>query len=428
MLDISPLLKSTHELIHIKNMKTKSLLIATGMTMALFGSVYADTTTIINISGSTAGRSTIHTTLSSATGPLAALNGNVAPPFVWYKVDGTTAAASSGDGAIYKAVSGVTPNQNTVYVRTFWAGSASGVDYVSNQTQLDRKFLATTVTFNNAQLAGTTATLTTANALSPASATTVSTFGFSDVKQSSTPHQSIALAEQTDMFIIPFKWVKTAGGNLGSVTNFTGQQARALFSTTGTQPVSLFTGNAADTADVYAVGRDSDSGSRIATMAESAVGVFTTLDQYKFTVNDVGVVAPAAGFANDDTISSPVEVFNDGYATGESVANVLSGTGFNCIGYLGASDAKTAVTQGAVALSYNGVAFSVEGIKNGSYTFWSKYQALRKQTLSGTPLSVFNSVKTALLNLTTDAVDGTRVKLTDMAVDRVADGGDVLPK
>ncbi len=396
--------------------------------MALLSSAHADTTTIINITGSTAGRSTIHSTLISATGPLGALNGNVAPSFVWYKVDGSTAAASSQDGAIYKAVSGVSPNQNTVYVRTYWAGSASGVEYVSNQTQLDRKFLATTVTFNNLQLAGTTATLTSSNALSPASASTVSSFGFSDVKQSSTPHQSNSLAEQTDMFILPFKWVKTAGGgNFANVTNISSQQARVLYTTIGIQPLSLFTGGT-DIDDVYAVGRDFDSGTRITAVAETGAGVFSTLDQYQFTVNDVGVTAPTAGFANDDTLSNPVEVFNSGYASGGSVANVLGATGYNCIGYLGASDAKTAIAQGAIELTYNGSAFSVANIKNGKYTFWSKYQALRKQTLSGTTSNMFSSLKTALINLTTDNTDGTRVKLTDMAVDRTADGGDVIPK
>ncbi|MEO8616392.1 MAG: hypothetical protein ABI600_14705 [Luteolibacter sp.] len=408
-------------------MKTKSLLIATGMTMALFGSAYADTTTIINITGSTAGRSTVHTALSSATGPLAQFNKGTnntaaAPSYVWYKVDGSVAAASSQDGAIYKAVTGTTPNQDTVYVRTFWAGSASGVDYVSNQTQLDRKFLVTTVTFNNLQLAGTAVALNAS--LSPASTTTVSTFGFSDVKQSATPHQSSPLAEQTDMFILPFRWVKTNGGDLGPVTNITSQQARALFTTIGVQPMSLLTGVATDTFDVYAVGRDSDSGTRITAMAETGAGVFTPLDQYQFTVDNNG----SAANLNDDTINTPVELGNNGYASGGSVANVLGATGFNCIGYLGSSDANKAITQGALGLTYNGSTFSVANVENGSYTFWSKYQAIRKQTLSGTASSLFGSLKTTLINLATDTASGTTVKISDMLVDRVADGGDVLPK
>lgn len=396
----------------------KTSLIATAFTVALFGSAFADSTTIINMTGSTAGRSTIHSELLLATGPLGSLNGNVSPSFTYYKVNGSTDSASKADGAIYKAVSGVSPNQNTVYVRTYWAGSASGVDYVSNQTQLDYKFLDTSVALTGAQTAGATAALITAGSLAPASTNTVSNFGFADVKQASTPYQSIALAEQTDMFILPFMWVKTAGGDLTGVSNFTSQNARNLFTTGGKMKIQRLTGLLADaTKFVYAVGRDNDSGTRITALAETGTGVFTTLTQYQFTVSDNGTPSNKT----DDTISAPTEVFDGGYASGGSVATVLGATGDNAIGYVGLSDANAAITNGAIALTFNGYAFSNNAVINGQYTFWSKYQAIRKQTLTGTTASLFGSMKTALIGLATDAA-GTSIKLSDMKSTRASDG------
>lgn len=401
-------------------MKTKTSLIATAITMALFSSAHADTTTVIDMTGSTAGRATIHADLITATGPLGVLNGNVAPKFRWYSATGATGvAAAKADGAIYLAESGTTPNKNTVIVRTFWAGSASGVNYVSNQTQLDYKLLATTVSFaSNTQIAGDTAALTTAGALAPASAETVAEFGFSDVKQASTPYQSVALAEQTDMFVIPFKFVKTNQTDLAGVTNITSQQARALFTTGGQFKLSRFTGNIADaTKFVYAVGRDNDSGTRITTFAETGIGVFTTATQYGFTVSDNGTSADKT----DDTINTPVELFDGGYASGGSVATILGATGFNAIGYVGSSDAASAITNGGLELTFNGVAFSNNNVINGYYTFWSKYQAIRKQTLTGTTSTFFGSMKTTLTGLATQT-DGTSIKLTDMKCTRAADG------
>lgn len=404
-------------------MKIKSSLLFTIASTALIGFAMADTTTFINITGSTAGRAKIHSELTSASGPLAAFNGGVAPTFTYYTVSGSTAAASKGDGYIYFASTGTTPNKVNTIVRCYWAGSASGVNYVSNQTQLDYKFLLPDqVSGTNTQLTGTAADLQTAGKLAPASADTVSTFGFSDVKQAATPYQTVALAEQTDMYVLPFRWVKTDTTDLSGVTNITSQQARVHYNGGGLTKLSLFTGVAADASkDVYAVGRDGDSGTRITTLAETGAGVFTELFQWAFTVGNNGTPLDK----NDDVITDPVEVFNEGYASGGDVASRLGATGYNAIGYVGTSDASTAITQGGLGLKYNGVDYSVDAVKNGSYTFWSKYQAIRKQTLSGAAHSVFTSLKDTLV---ASASTSDSIKLTDMQVDRQSDGADVTPK
>ncbi|GAA5131172.1 hypothetical protein JIN84_06390 [Luteolibacter yonseiensis] len=386
-------------------MKSKTALLATAATLALFGA--ANGQTVIDITGSTAGRSTVHSQI------LSLLDAN--RTFAYYMVNGSTQGnAASADGVIYKGNLTVGGVPTAVIIRTFWAGSASGVDYVSNLTPLDNKLIATSVT---GTIAGVQVFSGGALALAPASAETVAEFGFSDVKQSATTHQSSPLAEQTDMFVLPFRWVATA--DVG-ITNITDQMVRAHYTATGETKKSLFTGNPAHEGEfVYAFGRDADSGTRITALAETGAGSFASVSQWQ-----PGTVT---GTGADVAISAPVEVFNSGYASGGTLGNVLSGTGLNAIGYLGASDAATSIGNGAVGLNFNGVPFSVDNVKNGNYTFWSKYQAIRKQALSGASASLFASLKTALVAAPT-AGNGSTVKLTEMRVTRQFDGADVLPK
>jgi hypothetical protein len=379
-------------------MNTRTSLIATAATLALFSAAKGQT--VIDITGSTAGRSTINTTLGTL------LTGE---SVAWYTTDGrTVTSAASADGAIYKGGTLLVNSVATpVTVRTFWAGSATGVDYVSNQVQLNNKFLATSVTAAGAQLTGVDIVL------APASAETVAEFGFSDVKQAATVYQTNALAEQTDMYVLPFRWLRTA--DLSGVSNITSQQVRAHYTGLGEVPKSLYTANAADTASVYAVGRDGDSGTRITAFAETGAGAFATVAQWGFTTSGSGASV---------TISDPAELGNGGYASGGSVATILGGAGLNAVGYVGVSDATTAIGNGAVALNYNGVEFTNANVMNGTYTFWCKYQAIRKQTLSGASASLFSSLKTTLVGL---ASGSSSIKLTDMKVTRVSDGSDVLP-
>jgi hypothetical protein len=380
-------------------MNTRTSLIATAATLALFSAAKGQT--VIDITGSTAGRSTVDSTIKALL-----TNETVA----WYTTDGRTLTSSSGaDGAIYKGGTlDVGGTATAVTIRTFWAGSATGVDYVSNQVQLNNKFLATSITPAGAQLTGANIVL------APASAETVAEFGFSDVKQTATIYQTNTLAESTDIFVIPFRFVATQ--TTTGISNITSQQVRAHFTSTGETDKSLFTGVLGDNGQVvYAVGRDGDSGTRITALAETGAGAAATVAQWSFTTD---------GSGNDVTLSDPAEEFNGGFASGGSVATILGGTGFQAIGYVGISDATSAINAGGVALNFNGVAYSTDNVKNGSYTFWSTYQMLRQQTLSGATASLFNSLKTTLIALPSSS---STIKLTDMQVTRAGDGATVYP-
>jgi hypothetical protein len=378
-------------------MKIKASLMATAASMAFVASSSAQV--IIDITGSTAGRSTIDATIKSA------LTGETV---AWYNVSSTknTTSSSSCDGAIYKGgtllIGGVaTP----VTVRTFWAGSASGVNYVSNQVQLDNKLLATSVTAAGAELEGVNIVL------APASADTVSEFGFSDVKQAATAYQSTLLSEvgeEESVYVIPFRFVASKDCTF---TNITNQQAVSHFTKGGTTKLGLFSGGT-ETTLVYAMGRDNDSGTRITAFAETGAGVFTQSSQYTGTVTG-GV------------LGSMVNVGDGGYASGGDLASRLAGSGVLAVGYLGLSDAGTAITAGAKSLTYNGVAFSNAAVQNGTYTFWSYYQQIRNELPEGPALSLYETVKAALIALPSGS---SSVKLTDMKVERQADGATVTLK
>lgn len=396
-------------------MKIKSSLMFAAASVALLGSAKADTTTYVNIAGATAVRATVVDELSKATGPLAVnFNGGAAVPFAYFKTSGTAAsAANKADSYIFIASTGSTPNKSTVIVRCWWQGSASGVNLVANETQLNNMLLSTgtTVSTGGIQVYPNGYPNATGATLDAASVNTKVHFGFSDVHQTATPYQTPKVTE-ADLFVVPFAWVKTGVSALSGVTNITSQQARVHLTGGGATALSLFTGASADAGTtVYAVGRDNDSGTRITTLAEIGAGVFSTLEQWKFTVTS-GV------------LSAPTDVFDDGYASGGDLATVLAATGDNAIGYLGISDAATATAGSGVKLNYNGVPFSITNVKNGSYTFWSMEQMLYKTVPAGTTKTLFDSLKTSLIGLAT-ASSGANIKKSEMAVSRQADGGDV---
>jgi hypothetical protein len=373
----------THNPNKINTMKTKVSLIATAATMALFSS--ASGQTVIDITGSTAGRSAVHAAiLTTLTGEVFSWSGN--------------ASVTSANRAIYTGTVG----GNAVIVRTFWSGSAAGVRDVSNSVQLAASYIDKATVPNGAQIASPV--------LAPASAETISEIGFSDVFQSSTSFTTNLLVAEDEVAVLPFRFLANDGAPAG-LTNVTPGQFRALFTGLGEAPLSLFTGLTGDkTHTIYATGRNDESGTRITAQAETGTGVFATLAQY------TGTGDPAA----------LTFVGNGGYSSGGNVATLLSAAtaaGTSLIGYVGVSDGATALTGGAKALSYNGVPYTDSAVRNGSYSFWSYLHQFR-MTLTGTSLTFYNNLAS---NLTAAPGSGT-VNLALMNVERSADGATVTPK
>lgn len=373
-------------------MKLKTSFLALAAIVATGSSAYSQT--VIDITGSTAGRSAVHAQiLAILTGETLAWNGGT--------------SASGATRVIYKGSYLNTP----VIVRTFWSGSAAGVRDISNSPQLNNSYLATTTDTS----AGTTSAgvQITTPVLAPASAETVSEIGFSDVFQTSTSFTKNTLVHEDQVGIIPFKFFKNEGAAAG-LTNVTPGLFRTLYQGLGEAPLSLFTGNAADVNSlVFATGRDEFSGTRITALAETGTGVFSELSQFTGSVAGNTATLTFAG--------------NGGFSSGSGVSSLLGGiySGGSIIGYLGASDWQAAVDGGATELSFNGVTLGTnsELIRNGRYSFWGYLHQSSMNLTNPTTASFYNILRDNLL-----ASPGNGLILIDtMKVERAADGSPISP-
>lgn len=205
------------------------------------------------------------------------------------------------------------------------------------------------------------------------------------------------------------------------ITNINTQLAQALWSN-GTASLAQFTGNAADSGTlVYATGRDPDSGTRLITFAETGIGVDSTVTQYKPTVSG-GVITALAPYPQQVVNGITFTEGNGGESSGGTLVGYfgnVSNLGY-LISYVSTGDAPTAINAGAQELTYNGVPFSLDAIKNGSYTFWCYQHVMYQQTLA--------TAKKNLANTMADRITTTYapIKLTEMNCSRTADGGVVF--
>ncbi len=354
----------------------------------------ANAQTVIDIVGSTAGRSAVHTNiLAILTGETYAFTGN--------------SSASKATSAIYKG----TYNGNPYIIRTYWAGSVNGVLDVQQQIQ-QTNLLDTN---EASQPTSASPTQDTTPVYAPASAATAPEIGYSDVFATSTGYAAPAVEEE--VAIIPFKWYKNVNGS-SAVTNMTPALVQKIYNSLGELPLAFWSGNSADEGElVYAIGRNNESGTRITTMAESGYGVFNAVDQYTatYTVNNPPTTA--------NVVNSLDPSGDGGFDSGSKVKAVLQGTysGGTIIGYVGASDWLSAGEAGQ-ELTWNGVPYSVDNLRSGKYTHWG-YLHMNSITLAGNAQSFFTGLKNAIT-----ASPGSGLEtISSMRVARDGDGAPVYP-
>lgn len=295
----------------------------------------------------------------------------------------------------------------------------------------------------------------------------VANFAFSDVVKQSTDYSTVTLNTPDPVGIIPFVWVANRGSTL---TNMTAQQARALF-TNGYVRKNLFTGLIADDpvltpatgSYVVITGRNPLSGTRVATLAETQHGVFSTVKQYKVNAT----TGTAGGSGGTDPQLTTLELWpaygttgdvdpvtgNGGYTSGGTIATqmafqgasvnlvfcpdpendpgttvpLLSGKKIDLVSYLGVSDAATATngTNQGVRLTWHGNSYTGssqnDNIIYGRYTFWSTVQLYTKGTLN----TGEGNFKTALLTFLNNQsnIGSSSIAIGTMKVSRATDGG-----
>ena len=318
----------------------KSVLVVAVALFATVSSVFADVT--INITGATAFRAAAHTSI------IATLGGAGTAAYAYSNSSGGTVSnLASADRSIFV---GPVAGLGTVTVRCSWSGSTGGIASLVTGSTVSVPVMSTTVS-----TAGVNGGISFESV--------VAKFSFSDVAQAASNNPTPAL-NGTQVGVVPFMFLAQEGAPTG-ITNITDQLFAALYST-GSTPLSTFTGSVADEALlVVPTGRANTSGTRVSILAETGYGFANAVNQFQPTMS--GGFVTALGSAS-----------NGGYSSNSNVRTVLEtpmsaglANSFLFVAYLTISDAQQAVTNGAKALTYNGVAYSAENVKNGSYSLWS---------------------------------------------------------
>ena len=365
----------------------KNQILLAGLATALFATAATADVTIY-IGGSTAFRKAVYTAASAAlTTPT--INGAVGDNS--WTMRGTAAGISG----------------NTT-IKASFAGSVGGVDNVANSHA---------VTFLLNPTPGDTNT-----------ESHVPDFAMSDSQQKSTPFTSPILVD-TKVGVLPFAWVKGVESPADLVNITAGQAANLL---TYPIPLSLITGNVLETNNVFAIGRDDDSGTRVIAFAESGFGITAAPNQFQLTGTAIdlwpAVGAFPAGFQGYPSGSTLVAALKTvGTTTALDPLTGLS-NGYVLIGYAGRGDANSVFVapqlSGSNKLTYNGVAESDQNIIEGSYSFWSYEHLLHKSGL-GADYITFRNALVSKFNSPTSAASQSGLRLDQMHVSRQNDASPI---
>ncbi|OYW77306.1 MAG: hypothetical protein B7Z37_04875 [Verrucomicrobia bacterium 12-59-8] len=358
---------------------------------ALFASSASAASYTINLTGSTAFRSSTHS----------AILANLTSPTYAY-----TDKASNGLGKATYVIFKGTIGSDDYTIRCSWSGSVTGVVDVGSQNTIP----ALPTTQSTAASPGTALVAAVESTL--ATSTMVPDGAMSDVFQSSTTETG-ALNDKV-VAVVPFKFIASNGA---TITNMTPQIFRTVFSSGGA-PLSILDGNPAHTSFVIGVGRDIGSGTRATAMAETGYGIFTAPLQY---VISTGNATWSAANAVGDSATS-------GYTSGGTLAADLakaSSDGTTAIGYVGVADFVT----GDVELTYNGVTYSTAAVYNGTYTFWGYEHLFTPTRVSTATTGNDLAAKTFFASMATTlsgAPGSAGLNPASMKVHRDGDGGTVL--
>ncbi|MBX7208521.1 MAG: hypothetical protein K1X78_09435 [Verrucomicrobiaceae bacterium] len=419
----------------------------------------------VNITGSTAFRSVTHAAI------VAAFDAGTCTAAVQTGTTTATAATASqlsGAGKVcFKGTIGAVAHT----VNCNWSGSINGLKDVKASPATTAGWVdPATATFGACNGTSTFGTAKSNNATVSVTPTVACSDVYADSAIALDPTVAGVTFEEAIGGVIPFKWVAQESALNANITNITDQLHELLFSG-GTVDLSVVTGNPADAGNtVYATGRDNGSGTRGTQLAETRYGVARIVAQYRpSTVVAATATLPGLngsiaelrvwpGTAQE--ASPPANTLNHanegngGFTSGGSVANALSstmaatvtlknGTGTTLgtvpgssiilVAHLGLGDALTAVNNGGKELTYNGVAFSTDNVRNGKYTEWGYLHVYNKAGTLSTGANSQTSVRDAIIaqmgaNMQPfGAAAPSGIDVNTMLVSRSEDGGLVGP-
>jgi hypothetical protein len=279
-------------------------------------------------------------------------------------------------------------------------------------------------------------------------APTLPDLSMADTSQAVSLTQSAALTDFGIVGIVPFTWAKckdSAGAPSSSWSDLVNVANAQLLSflASGHKVAAFFTGHEADSATVYLVGRNIGSGTHVNAMLTPyyypKVPIQYAVESYYGTVaarpSDYGVLT-FAGAVKDVLLQSDIKLTpngTDGYDSGGYVAKALSCDVKNIdantvlIGYVGISDYKTALGNGAVGLTLDGVPENDGTVTQGAYSFWGHEHLLGQTTPSAQADEVANSlvanIPSGLTAVLVDANQSTGIATSIMAADKNGDMG-----
>ena len=382
--------------------------------LALASASLANAQNVVNITGATAFRSAANNTILQMLGGTGVTT---------YAYTGTSGLSGS-NRAIFR---GLLNGQDTI-VRTSWSGSTQGILDLADQNAI--QFL------DDAGNTLTTGGVNLGQGANPAPVfeNAIPRFAFSDVDKALSTRPNASLGGGP-VGVVPFMFV---GGFSApsSLTNVTDQQHEALWSV-GQAPLSLFTGNVADTTTVISTGRNNGSGTRASVLSETGYGSFRDVVQWDSTFT---------GVRGSGTLGTLSLFGNGGHASNSGVRELLTrdssnvtfdGNTFSVIvlSYLTISDAVAATGyqeatgtivggEGAKPLTYNGVRYSLENVKNGSYSLWGYQQLYRASNATAAELTFDTALRAAV----PANMGSAGIPIPSMAVTRAGgDGGLIAP-
>lgn len=372
-------------------MKLREIILASALVVGTVSLCEAGT---IYLTGSTAMRGSIYTTFRTAGSVFTAV-----PTTTTY--DHSVAAGAAG--ANYMVFSGtLVGGSGTTVIKCHWSGSEGGFkDVVTGATELfvddsivdgaDHTAVPGTTIAHNVDLA------------------------MADNAQAFSRNKSPALTTGTNVAVITFTWVRNPGlWTGGNVTDAMIRQALVGFCKR-----AVFSGNPSDTNDyVYVSGRDNQSGTRVNAFGNSGFGIFSLPNQIEMdsSGNMLDLEPPNGTYAGDFGFSS------GGTLAGTLGANTTAkpdlfngGSGYSVIAYLSRGDANTAIANGAVELTYDGVAQNSANVKEGTFTFWGNEYIYQRNGVSSEAQSAYNRLAVSIPN---DVNGTTAIKFSDMHTTR----------
>lgn len=368
----------------------KQTILKTLAAMALFTASASAANVTINLCGSNAFRAATNAAVLASLG---------SPTYAYNE-------KTAGDGfnkCTYAIIKG-THNGNNITVRVFWAGSVEGVQYPATGTSL-AKFIPT----SQATSAGGT-NLGNVTFSDPG----VVDAGMSDVYKGSAGFPDADL-QDTLVGVVPFIFVSHPNVPF---TNVNSQHMKVVYGQ-DYGFLSNFVAGGSSTVQVYGCGRNSDSGTRVTTLAETGYGYTNSVYQYT-----------AANDGTNTTSFTQNSPANNGASSGGDLAKSLAKPSTNAvgwgIGYIGVGDLQGTNTT----LTYNGQAYSPANIKNGSYTLWGYehcfVSAQVRDAGTGTDNEVRkNWVASMIALLIADPSASAGIKISDMTVTRPGDGAPI---